>query len=415
MATFTYKALDRNGKEIRGRIEANNEGLVVEKLRGMGYYPTEVRKAKGQGAGSVALEDLPIIKPIFRLITRGKVKHKNLTAFTRQLATLIGAGLPLRRSLEILQEQTESTNLKNALDSCIEDIESGSTFSEALSKHPSVFNKLYVNMIKAGEVSGALEQVLDRLAIFAEKQAALRSKVRSALIYPVVVVVLSTVIVTIILIYVVPRFQDIYEGLGGELPGLTMILVTMSALVLNRAPYVLGSFVLLFILFWRINKTQKGKHLFDIIKLKLPVFGTIIQKASIARFARTFGTLLDTGVPILQSLIIVKDTSGNEVVSKAMVEIHASIREGETISEPMRNHAVFPPLVVHMIAVGEETGAIDAMLMKVADAYEREVEDAVDALTALIEPLLIVFLGFIIGFIVIALYLPIFKIGDVIK
>ena len=349
------------------------------------------------------------------MITRGSVGHKHLTAFTRQLATLIGAGLPLRRSLEILEEQTESTNLKTALEQIVEDIESGSTFSEGLGKHPSVFNKLYVNMVRAGEVSGALEQVLERLAIFAEKRAALRSKIRSAMIYPVIVVLLATVIVAIILIFVVPKFQDIYGGLGGKLPGMTLLLVAASDIIMHRAPLVFGVIAVIIILYWRINKTKMGKTFFDKVKLKLPVFGKLLQKAAIASFSRTFGTLLDTGVPILQSLIIVKDTASNEVVAKAMVDVHASIREGETISEPMRNHAVFPPLVVHMIAVGEETGAIDSMLMKVAEAYEREVEDAVDALTALIEPLLIVFLGIIIGFIVVALYLPIFKIGDVIK
>lgn len=415
MPSFSYKAMDKSGKELKGRIEAASEQAVIERLRGMGYFPTDVAKAKGSGAGQVNLEELPIIKNIYQLISGGRVKGKNIMTFTRQLATLIGAGLPIRRSLSILCEQTDSTNLQHTLNDISEQIEGGGTLAEAMGSHPNVFNKLYVNMVKAGEISGDLEAVLDRLALFLEKRAALRSKVQSAMYYPIFVTVLITVIVTGILIFIVPRFEEIYTSLGGQLPFMTQILVTASQIILKHSPFVILAFILLGILYWQINKTDKGKFVFDTIKLKLPVFGSIIQKAAIARFARTFGTLLNTGVPILQTLVIVKDTSGNEVVARAMVEIHQSIREGETISEPMRNFPIFPPLVCHMIAVGEETGAIDQMLVKVAEAYEREVDSAVDGLTALIEPILIIMLGVTVGFIVIALYMPIFKIGDVIK
>lgn len=415
MATFMYKAMDKAGKEIKGKIDASSEGIVVERLRNMGYFPTDVKKIKSESAGEVALEEMPGFKQLYRLITRGGVKLKTLTTFTRQLATLIGAGLPLLRSLQILSEQVESTNMKNAVKAVSEDVESGATFSEALAKQPQVFKKLYVNMVKAGEIGGALEEILDRLAIYFEKSAALRGKVLSALYYPIAIIIISVALVSVILIFIVPRFQELYEGAGAKLPGVTQLLVNISYILRYRTPYVLLGLIVFIVIIWQINKTNTGKFILDNIKLKLPVFGTLVKKAAVARFSRTFGTLLDAGVPILQALVIVKDTSGNEVVARAMVDIHASIREGETIAEPMKNFPVFPPLVVHMIAVGEETGAIDQMLGKVADAYEREVDQAVDGLTALIEPLLIVFLGILIGFIVIALYMPLFKIGDVIK
>jgi len=415
MPTFNYRALDKGGKEIRGRIDANSEAAVIERLRSMGYYPTDVSKAKGQAVGQTNIEDLPLIRTAYRLITRGKVKSKNLMMFTRQLATLIGAGLPLLRSLRILYEQVESSNLKKTISAVADDVEAGTTFSEALARHPHIFNKLYVNMIKAGEIGGALEQVLERLALFAEKSQALKSKVMSALYYPIIVMIIASCIVGIVLVYVVPRFQEFWDQAGAELPGPTQLLVNASNIIRQKAPAVFLVIVALFLLYRNINNTDRGKYILDSIKLKLPVFGSLLQKAAVARFARTFGTLLDTGVPILQSLVIVKDTSGNEVIARAMMDIHASIREGETVSEPMRQHPVFPPLVVHMIAVGEETGAIDQMLVKVAEAYEREVDSTVEGLTSLLEPLLIVMLGVIIGFIVIALYLPLFKIGDIIK
>jgi len=415
MPTFNYRALDKGGKEIRGRIDANSEATVIERLRSMGYYPTDVSKAKGQTVGQTNIEELPIIRTVYQLITRGKVKSKNLMMFTRQLATLIGAGLPLLRSLRILHEQVESSNLKRTIGSVADDVEGGTTFSEALARHPHIFNKLYVNMIKAGEIGGALEQVLERLALFAEKSQALKSKVMSALYYPVIVMVIASIIVGIVLVYVVPRFQEFWDQAGAELPGPTQLLVSASMIIREKAPAVLLVILAIIILYRNINNTDRGKLALDSLKLKLPVFGSLLQKAAVARFARTFGTLLDTGVPILQSLVIVKDTSGNEVIARAMMDIHSSIREGETVSEPMRQHPVFPPLVVHMIAVGEETGAIDQMLVKVAEAYEREVDSTVEGLTSLLEPLLIVMLGVIIGFIVIALYLPLFKIGDIIK
>ena len=409
MATFSYKALDKSGKEIRGSIEATGEDAVIERLRSMGYYVTSVNKHK-QGVGQMDLAEKPGIKHINKILSRGKVNLKHMSAFSRQLATLIGAGLPLLRSLQILREQVEDRNLKEALDKITDDVEAGNSLSEAMAKHPRIFNRLYVNMVKAGEIGGALETVLDRLALFQEKSQAVRSKVKGAMWYPIVVISIALIVVGVILYVVVPKFADMFEGLGGELPPLTQMLIDLSD-GLRLYWYVpLFGIVALIVGFKFIARFEMGRYVLDRLKLRLPVFGTIVQKSAVARFARTFGTLLDTGVPILQTLLIVKDTSGNEVISRAMVDIHASIRDGDTVAEPMKKFPIFPPLVVHMVAVGEETGALDNMLIKVAEHFEREVDDAVDGLAKLIEPLLIVMLGGIIGTVVVALYLPIFTI-----
>lgn len=401
MATFTYKALDKAGKEIRGSIEATGEDAVVERLRNMGYYVTQINKHK-QGLGQMDLNDLPIFRLLGKIISRGKVGLKHMAAFSRQLATLIGAGLPLLRSLQILEEQVEDRNLKDAITKLVEDVEGGSSLSEAMAKHPRIFNRLYVNMVKAGEIGGALETVLDRLAQFQEKSQAVRSKVKGAMWYPIVVVSIAMTVVAVIMIFVVPKFADMFEGLGGEMPFLTQMLIDFSDNLVEFWYIPLMGIAALIALFNTMNKFETGRYILDRIYLRLPIFGVIVQKSAVARFARTFGTLLDTGVPILQTLLIVKDTAGNEVVSRAMVDIHKSIRDGDTVSEPMKNFTIFPPLVVHMIAVGEETGALDKMLIKVADHFEREVDDAVDGLAKLIEPLLIVMLGGIIGTVVVA-------------
>ncbi len=414
MPTFSYKAMDKAGKEVRGNIEATGEDAVVERLRSMGYYVTQISKHK-VGVGQMDLNDLPIVKFIGKVISRGKVGLKHMSAFSRQLATLIGAGLPLLRSLQILQEQVEDRNLKDALKGITESVEGGSSLSEAMAKYPRIYNRLYVNMVKAGEIGGALEQVLDRLALFQEKSQAVRSKVKGAMWYPAVVISIALIVVAVILIFVVPNFASMFEGLGGELPYLTQLLVDFSdGLVMYWYLPVLG-IIGIIMLFKFLSSFPGGRYVIDRALLRLPIFGVIVQKSAVARFSRTFGTLLDTGVPILQTLLIVKDTSGNEVVSRAMIDIHASIRDGDTVSEPMKSFSIFPPLVVHMIAVGEETGALDKMLIKVAEAYEREVDDAVDGLAKLIEPLLIVGLGLIIGTVVVALYLPIFTITNQIQ
>jgi type IV pilus assembly protein PilC len=335
--------------------------------------------------------------------------------FTRQLAVLIGAGLPLLRSIRILSEQTESANLKEALTGIAGEIESGNTLSEGMAKYPRVFDRLFVNMIRAGEIGGALEAVLERLAIFAEKAANVRSKIKTAMWYPFFVLLITGGLMVLILGWIVPNFAAVYAELGAELPGMTQLLIRMSEIVTKRYWAVIMIIVFIVMLWNLVRKYDWGLFATDTFLLRLPVFGKILQKASLARWARTFATLLEAGVPILQTLTIVKDTSGNEVVSRAVMEIHNSIKEGESISEPLKKFPVFPPLVVHMVAVGEETGNIDTMLIKVAEFYEREVDDAVDGLSKLIEPLLIVFLGVVIGFIVIALYLPVFNLVSAIE
>lgn len=414
MPTFGYKALDKGGKEIKGSIEATGEEAVAERLRSMGYYVTQINQQR-LGVGQMDISDMPIFRMIGRVVSRGKVKLKHLSAFSRQLATLIGAGLPLLRSLQILHEQIEDKNLKEAVEHITRDVEGGNTLSEALAKHPKIFNRLYVNMIKAGEIGGALETVLDRLALFQEKAQAVRSKVKGAMWYPAVVITIAMSVVAVIMYFVVPKFAAMFEGLGAQLPYLTQLLVDASKNMVNYWYIPVIIIIAIVMSFNFMKRTSYGSYLIDRALLRMPIFGVIVQKSAIARFSRTFGTLLDTGVPILQTLLIVKDTSGNEVISRAMVDIHSSIRDGDTVSEPMKKFDIFPPLVVHMIAVGEETGALDKMLIKVAEAFEREVDDAVDGLAKLIEPLLIVMLGGIIGTVVVALYLPIFSISNAIK
>jgi len=409
MAEYLYEALDKGGKQIRGIIEAPNEDSILEKLRGMGYYPLRVGLHRKK-AGDLDIFALPGLKFFFH-----RVKRKHIMTFTRQLATLIDAGLPILRSLRILEEQSESVIFKEIIAKMGREIESGSTLSDAMAKHPRVFDKLFVSMVRAGEIGGVLESILTRIAAFLEKRAEMRRKVRSAMMYPTVVLTLAATIVAMIMIFIVPKWEGIFSQLGADLPGPTQILVNISNFVAkNTIASVI--MVIAFILAVRyVNKTKGGKFLFDTVKLKLPILGVIFQKVAIVRFAGTLATLINAGVPILQAIDIVRETSGNEVVSRAMVHVYDSIKEGETIHEPLREAKVFPPLVVHMVAVGEETGAIDQMLQKVAEAYEGEVDATIDALSSIIEPILIVFLGVVIGAIVICLYLPLFTIPKLIK
>lgn len=409
MAEFYYEALDKGGKNVKGVIDAPNEEAIIEKLRGMGYYPLNVKINKKK-AGEIDLFALPGIRLIAHRIT-----NKHVMTFSRQLSTLIDAGLPILRSLHILEEQVESVLFKEAIAKMATDIEAGSSLSDAMSKHPKVFDKLYVNMVRAGEIGGVLESILNKIAAFLEKKQALRGKVRSAMMYPLAVSILAAIIVSFILWKIVPTFQDIFTKLGGDLPIPTQILVVASEILLRRTWIIVVAIVFVIVVYQQINKRPSGKLLFDKIKLKMPVFGELLRKIAIARWASTLSTLITSGVPILQSLDIVRETSGNEVISRAMIEVYQSIKDGDTIHEPLGRCNVFPPLVVHMVAVGEETGAIDHMLTKVAEAYEREVDDTVNALTSIIEPVLIVCLGVLIGAIVIALYLPLFEIPNLIK
>ncbi|MGF1574183.1 MAG: type II secretion system F family protein [Sumerlaeia bacterium] len=409
MPEFYYEALERGGKQVKGTIEAANEDVIIDKLRGMGYYPLKVVQQKST-AGDVDICALPGIRNVMH-----RVKFKHVMVFTRQLATLIDAGLPILRALYILTEQVESVIFKEKISQIAKSIEGGSSLSEAMSKHPKVFDNLYVNMVRAGEIGGVLEAVLNKIAHFLEKRQALIGKVKSAMMYPVVVMSLAIIIVVFILWKIMPKFVDIFEQLGAELPWLTQQLVNASHVLLNETWKIIVAVIIIVLCYRQINSTQKGKLFFDRTKMKIPVLGDLIKKVAIARFAGTLATLVTSGVPILQSLDIVRDTSGNEVIALAMDKVYNSVKEGDSIHEPLSECYVFPPLVVHMVAVGEETGAIDQMLNKVAEAYEQEVDNTVDALTSILEPILIVFLGVIVGTIVVALYLPLFSIPKVVK
>ena len=409
MPEYTYEALDKGGKQVKGIIEAANDEVIIEKLRDMGYYPLKVIPHKKKSAAQADLTAMPGLRVIFH-----RIKTKHIMTFTRQLATLIDAGLPIMRSLMILHEQVESVVFKDKIKEMAHDIESGSSLSDCFAKHPKVFDRLYVNMVRAGEIGGVLEHVLNKIAEFLEKRESLKGKVKSAMMYPAVVMTLAAGIVSFILIMIIPKFEAIFHELGAELPLPTRILINMSNTLVHRAPLVVIAIILLVVLIKQIKKNPKSKFYWDKGMLKAPVFGELFRKIAIARFASTLATLIGAGVPILQALDIVRDSSGNEVVTRAMAKVYQSVKDGESIHEPLGECDVFPPLVVHMVAVGEETGAIDQMLNKVAEFYDREVDDTVNALTSILEPVLIVFLGAIVGAIVIALYLPLFSIPKVI-
>ena len=404
MAEFTYEALDKGGKQVKGVIDAANEDIIIEKLRDMGYYPLRVTPNKKKTAAQGDISALPGLRFLFH-----RIKTKHIMTFTRQLATLIDAGLPIMRSLAILREQVESAIFKEKIKQMALDIESGATLSDAMSKHPKQFDRLFVNMVRAGEIGGVLEHVLNKVAEFLEKREGLKGKVKSAMMYPVVVLVLASLIVGFILIKIIPKFSDIFIQLGADMPAPTQFLIDASDILVHRAWIPARAIVALIILYKQAVKYAQMRYIFDRIKLKLPVFGDLFRKIAITRFSGTLSTLINAGVPILQALDIVRDSSGNEVITRAMEKVYQSVKDGDTIHEPLSEEPVFPPLVVHMVAVGEETGAIDHMLTKVSEAYEREVDDTVNALTSLLEPVMIVFLGVLVGAIVIALYLPLFS------
>jgi type IV pilus assembly protein PilC len=403
--TFQYKVKDKSGKLVQGSLEAENAQLVVSKLRSMGYVPIEIQQQGGSGFQ----RDLKI--PFFT----DRVKLKEVAVFSRQFATMINSGLSLLRSLNILAEQTESKTLAEIVNQVRIDVEKGSSLSQAMSKHPKAFGRLYVSMVRAGEIGGALDSVLMRLADTIEKQVELRRKVKSAMTYPLVVAVLVLTIVTAMLLFVIPMFQDIYKQLGGTLPPPTQLLINISN-ICRKFWYLIflaeggGAFA-----FRRWINSEEGRKQWDAIKLKLPIFGKLVRKTALARFSRTLSALVRSGVPILESLDIVAETAGNYVVAKAVRETQAAVKRGDPLSKKLEEHPVFPPMVVQMMAVGEETGALDEMLDKIADFYDQEVEATVDALTSLIEPLLIVVMGVCVGGMIISLYLPMFNIIKLIK
>jgi type IV pilus assembly protein PilC len=334
------------------------------------------------------------------------VKPKVLTTFTRQLATLVDAGLPLLRGLRVLEKQERNATLKKILGELATAIEGGSTFSEALAQHPKVFNRLFVNMVKAGELGGVLEVVLKRLAEFSEKAQKIKGKVKAALFYPVAVLIVAVGIMILLMTFVVPKFKDVFAGMGVKMPGFTLFVLAVSDVIKNNILATMGALVVVVVIFLLFIKTKFGRHLWDKTKLVLPPTGQVVTKVSISRFTRTLGTLVSSGVPILQALTIVKETAGNVIIANAVARVHESVKEGETITAPLEASRVFPPMVISMVDVGEQTGALPEMLLRIADNYDEEVDNAVAAMTSLLEPIMIVFLAVLVGSIVIAMFMP---------
>lgn len=432
MPKFNYVAMDSRGKETKGSLEVANQAEAITRLKEMGFFPTKVseaEKAKEKGGKKEKPRPAPGGKKKgmsfnFNIpFLGGKVKPKVMCAFTRQLATLVDAGLPLLRGMRVLEKQERSPVLKKVIGDISVAVEGGSTFSEALAQHPKVFNRLYINMVKAGELGGVLEVVLNRLAEFMEKAQKIKGKVTAAMFYPVAVMVVATVILFVLMVFVVPKFKTIFADMleGKPLPGFTMLVMDLAEIIKSQTvliyegpPYILPGPVIWGVLAFVISvklliKLKKGRWLFDKLKLNLPVLGPVINKVAIARFTRTLGTLVSSGVPILQALTIVKETSGNVIVGNAVAKVHESVKEGETITQPLDASNIFPPMVISMVDVGEQTGALPEMLMKIADTYEEEVDNAVSAMTSLLEPIMIVFLAVIVGSIVIALFLPLIE------
>jgi type IV pilus assembly protein PilC len=400
--TFAYRVRDRQGKLVSGTLVGDSEQLVLGRLREMGYIPVQVTEQK---AG---------LKREFSL-RPGHVKLKDLAIFSRQFSTMVNSGLPILKSLAILSEQTESTALAKVVTEVRLAVERGDSLSAAMAKHPKAFNNLFVSMVRSGETGGVLDSVLLRLADTIESEVELRQRIKSAMTYPVVVLAMVMLILTAMLLFVVPQFKDIYAQLGGTLPLPTRILMNISeALQKYWYLFILGSIGFVFA-FNRYKKTPAGRAQVDALKLRVPVFGPLFHKTALSRFASTLSVLLRSGVPILQSLDIVSETVNNQVISKAVKDVEESVKEGESIARPLEKHAVFPPMVVQMLGVGEETGAVDTMLEKVAQFYDNEVKATVDALTSLIEPVMIAIIGGAVGAAVIALYLPMFNIINLIK
>ena len=422
MATFQYEALNaQSGKTEKGELNVASQAEALARLQEMGLAPIKVdpvkkegsKKAKAKRGGpkgkkgaKKGLGDMEINIPGLS----GRVKEKNLTIFTRQLAQLTSAGLPLLSGLRVLERQEKNPTLRRVLGELSEVIEGGGTFSEGLAQHAKVFNKLFVSMVKAGELGGVLEVVLDRLAQFMEKAMRIKGKVKAAMFYPIAVLVVAIVIMGVLLVFVIPKFKDVFaEMMGTGLPEFTTIVLNISDTVKNNAMGTLSGMFATMFTFAMIGRTNFGRYILDKMSLLFPIIGPVVEKVAIARFARTLGTLINSGVPILQALNIVKDTSGNVVVSRAVQDVHDSVKEGETIVAPLEASHVFPPMVISMVDVGEKTGDMPQMLEKIADTYDEEVDRAVESLTSLIEPIMIVFLAVIVGSIVIAMFLPLIK------
>jgi type IV pilus assembly protein PilC len=421
MPRYTYVALDSRGQESKGSVDAPSTNEAIGQLRQAGYFPTNVSeegkavgadaKATRRAAKTPRAERAPRGTNIV-LFRRKSVKPKTLMIFTRQLATLIDAGLPLLRGLNVLAKQERDSVLKNTINKLADSVQDGSTFSEGLAQHPRLFNDLYVNMVRAGELGGLLDVVLTRLAEFQEKAQKVKNKVVAAMVYPIIVLLLAVAIMTFLLIFIVPRFETIFHDMLGDkpLPAITLFVIGVSDFMQHHWAVLLGTIVVTVAGYKFAARSRAGRVMIDRITLRTPLFGDLIRKTSISRFSRTLGTLVTSGVPILQALDITRETAGNTVIARAISQVHDSVKEGESMTQPLEASGAFPPMVISMIDVGQETGQLPEMLLKIAEVYDDEVDNSVAALTSLLEPIMIVLLALIVGTIVIALFMPLISI-----
>ena len=398
MPYYNWRGIGSGGKRRKGKLEATDERQVENYLKRLRISDYTFKEAAA---------DIQLMKP--------KVTPKEVMLFTRQFSTMIDAGLPLVQSLKVLGDQVENTTFKSALRDINNSVQSGSTLSDSMRKYPKMFDDLYCNLVAAGEAAGILDSILKRLAEYMEKAERLKRKVKSAMAYPAVVLFVAVSVIIVLLVFVIPVFKEVFEGMGSALPTLTQYVVDASELLINNFVVVGIVLIVLGVIVFKFIKTPVGKRMFDTLMLKLPVFGDLTRKSGVAKFSRTLATMLQAGVPIITSLDIVASTAGNKIIEEAIIESRVAIAEGRSLTDPLLESGVFPPMVTQMIAVGEEAGALDAMLLKVADFYDEEVDAAVDAVTALIEPMLIVFLGITVGTIVIAMYMPIFSMGQAVN
>ncbi|HTL59762.1 MAG TPA: type II secretion system F family protein [Candidatus Limnocylindrales bacterium] len=410
MSSYCYIAVDPGGGETRGKLDVADQHEAIRRIKEMGLFPTKVSRHSAAKPFFAGLRDHRRSgnKSLDLFGFRPKLKPAQLAIFTRQLATLIDAGMPLLRGLRVLAEQAEQAALTRILNDLARDIESGSSLAEAVSQHPRTFNALYINMVKAGEVGGALEITLTRLAEFMEKAQKIRGKITAAMFYPCAVMTVATAIVAVLMTYVVPRFKQVFDGLmnGAQLPAFTRFVFELSTALTHRLPLLaLAAVALITLLAFGLN-TSAGRWSFDRLKLAMPILGPLFRKAAISRFARTLGTLVSNGVPILQALTIVKDTAGNVIVGRIIANVHENVKQGDPIAPTLKASGIFPAMVAGMVDVGEQTGALPEMLMKIADNYDDEVDNAASALTSLLEPIMIVLLAIVVGSIVIAMFLP---------
>src|SRR3954453_5673758 len=427
MPRYTYVALDARGQESTGLVEGNSTNEAIGQLRQAGYFPTNVfEEGKAAGRDGKAVKAAKKAKPLraaaspampgekkgIVLFARKTVKPKVLMIFTRQLATLIDSGLPLLRALTVLAKQERDKVLKGTIARLADGVQGGGTFSEALAQHPKIFNDLYVNMVRAGELGGVLELVLTRLAEFSEKAAKIKNKVKAAMIYPIIVMILAIAIMGFLLVFIVPRFEQIFKDMLGDkpLPGITIFVISVSNAVKDHWLIIIVLIAVPVVGMKVLGGKKGGRAVIDRIKLRAPLFGDLLRKTAISRFSRTLGTLVTSGVPILQALNITRETAGNQVIASAISQVHDSVKEGESIVQPLEASGAFPPMVISMIDVGEETGQLPEMLLKIAEVYDDEVDNSVAALTSLLEPIMIVFLALVVGTIVIALFMPLISI-----